>query len=157
MGVGGFENGAEEIVGAGMEGGGVTVYGQRGAGASGEAVWLFWQEFSGMYLDDNDDEAWHSSRSEDTADLGLACPSNLFDLFPTGVHPEFASWFRRTFEEEKRKRAGRAASRENRLLAEWERVIADAEKKHVPRGARASDKGTQNARAPTALRVRASL
>jgi hypothetical protein len=125
------------IVGGGVEGGGVTVYGRRvgGGDTDARATWIFWWESSAMYLDDNDDEAWSSARSEEFSDLEAACPKDLFRLYPTGVHPEFASWFRRALDEKKRALEASPdkdeefgpAKRRKRIQQEWERVIAEAE------------------------------
>lgn len=81
------------IMGMGVEGGGVIVYGRQSNG-----LWLFWQEWSSMYLDDNDDEAWRSWTSESVTELSLVLPEKWFVMSPTKVHSDFVSQIRREYE-----------------------------------------------------------
>src|SRR5262249_5475478 len=81
------------IVGMGVEGGGVTIYGRRTDG-----VWSFWQEGSSMDLDENDDEVWRGWSSDPVSDLSAALPGKWWMMYPTEVHPEFVTQLRREYE-----------------------------------------------------------
>jgi hypothetical protein len=118
------------IVSAGVEGGGTTVYGRRVTEEDKDtSSWVFWRETTAMDLDDKDDEVWRTTRTEETPDLASACPASLFRQYPSQVHPEFAGWFRECWNSARSepKGSGEAASRRQRLMDEWDRVIGGAE------------------------------
>jgi hypothetical protein len=117
----------EIIVEAGVEGGGFTVYGDKsGQETDGIPRWIFCQEATTMELDDHDEEVWRTSRSEGTTNLSDVCPTTLFHLFPTYVHPKFAAWFREQWNDAVEKHREAIEWREQVLKA-WDRVIAVAE------------------------------
>jgi hypothetical protein len=73
----------------GVEGGGATVSRTR----LGSGGWQFHVEGSSMYLDENDDEDWHSWRSEPALSIEealrwVADDGSWVFFYPVTVHPE---------------------------------------------------------------------
>jgi hypothetical protein len=77
----------------GVEGGGVTIYGQRVDGA-----WLFWQEGSSMDFSEDFDEVWRGWSSDPVPDLLAVLPARWWQMYPMEVNPEFAAQLRREYE-----------------------------------------------------------
>ena len=85
-------NQKEKILDLGLEGGGLTVYRKRVGGSKRAALWVFWRESIGMYLDRNDDEMWRESRSEPVSSFDEIIDSlgNEWPIFhPIFIHPDY--------------------------------------------------------------------
>jgi hypothetical protein len=81
------------VVDLGLEGGGVTIYGNQEAGS-----WSFWTKVSSIGMDENDHEEWTSWTTEPVADLISVLPAEWPRFFPVEIHPAFRDWFRVHYE-----------------------------------------------------------
>lgn len=104
------------IVGMGVEGGGVTIYGRWTHG-----VWSFWQEGASMDLDEKDEEVWRGWSSDPVSDLSAALPDKWWLMYPTEVHPGFVAQLRSEYE---RCRAAQLAHRGQCQQARWRELLA---------------------------------
>ena len=77
----------------GMEGGGVTIFGNRS-----ERGWTFWTEGRSIDLDENGEEVWHSWSSEPVSDLDLVLPRDWPIFDPSTIHPDLSDWFRANYD-----------------------------------------------------------